>query len=67
MLRLSRRPGETIDIGADVRITVAAIKGGRVSIGVDAPSDVLILRGEVENHETRSACRRTAAPRGEKS
>ncbi len=47
MLILTRRPKQTLTIGADITITVVEIKGSQVRIGVSAPSDVLVLRGEL--------------------
>ncbi len=47
MLVLSRKAGETIHIGEDICITVATVQGNRVRIAVDAPEEVLILRGEL--------------------
>ena len=48
MLVLSRKVGESIKIGDNIEIVVNRISGNRVTIGVDAPKDVRILRGEVE-------------------
>jgi len=48
MLVLSRKVGESIRIGDEIEITVNRISGNRVTIGVSAPRDVRILRGEVE-------------------
>jgi carbon storage regulator len=47
MLVLSRKTGETILIGDDIRITVATIQGTRVRIAIDAPENVAILRSEL--------------------
>lgn len=44
---LTRRCGESIDIGPDVVIRVLAINGKFVKIGIDAPMDVLINRTEL--------------------
>ena len=46
-LVLSRKKQESIDIGDDVRVTVTRIAGGKVSIKVDAPREVRILRTEL--------------------
>lgn len=47
MLVLSRKTGERIVIGDNITITVTRIRGDKVRIGIDAPPDVRILRGEV--------------------
>lgn len=47
MLVLSRRTESTIHIGANVQITVLEIRKGRVKLGIDAPSKVTVLRGEL--------------------
>jgi carbon storage regulator len=47
MLILTRRIGESLKIGADVTVTVMAVKGTQVRIGIDAPKDVAVLREEV--------------------
>lgn len=48
MLVLTRRPNEQIQIG-DHRITVTVldVRGGRVRLGIDAPSTIGIRRREV--------------------
>ena len=52
MLVLSRKAGEEIIIGDQVRIIVNRVSGNRVTIGIQAPSDVHIIRGEL-THFTR--------------
>lgn len=47
MLILTRRPGETIRINDDVSITVLAVKGSQVRIGIDAPKGVMVHREEI--------------------
>lgn len=44
MLVLSRKPGERIAIGENVHIVITRIEGGRVTIGIEAPSEVSIRR-----------------------
>jgi carbon storage regulator CsrA len=48
MLVLSRKSGESIRIGENVTIEVRRIAGNRVTIAVEAPRDVRILRSELE-------------------
>lgn len=47
MLVLTRKVNEDVRIGDGVRVTVTAIRGNRVRIGIDAPADMTVLRGEV--------------------
>lgn len=47
MLVLSRRPGESINIGDDVVVTVLEIHGDTVRVGIDAPRTVRVHRDEV--------------------
>ncbi len=47
MLILTRRVGETLMIGDDVQVTVLAVKGNQVRIGVNAPKDVAVHREEI--------------------
>ena len=49
MLVLSRKENQEIVIGEDVVIRVTKINGNRVSIAIEAPRDIKILRGEIEN------------------
>jgi carbon storage regulator len=46
MLVLSRKDGETIHIGDNVEIKVW-LEQGRIRVGIDAPKDVRIMRGEL--------------------
>lgn len=47
MLILTRKPGEAIVLGNNVRISVLEIGGGLVRLGFDAPPDVSIYREEI--------------------
>ena len=47
MLILSRRPGDSILIGDGIRVVVIASDRRGVRLGIDAPPDVTILRGEI--------------------
>lgn len=50
MLVLARKPDDgqnIIRIGPNITITVVHVKGKQVTVGVDAPKDVRILRGEL--------------------
>jgi len=47
MLILGRREGEAILIEGGIRIVVVSCERGSVRLGIEAPSDVKILRGEI--------------------
>jgi carbon storage regulator len=49
MLVLNRKTGEKIHVGDNITITVLEVQGNRVRIGIDAPTDVAILRAELQN------------------
>ena len=48
MLVLSRKVGQELVIGDNIRITVNRIGGSRVTLGIVAPDDVRIVRSELE-------------------
>jgi carbon storage regulator len=47
MLFLTRRDGEAITIGDRITVTVIAITGNQIKLGIDAPRDVPVHRAEV--------------------
>ncbi len=47
MLILTRRIGESLQIGDHIKVTVLSVRGGQVQIGVEAPADVAVHREEV--------------------
>lgn len=56
MLVVSRRNGESVYLGDDVKITIVEIKGSRIRVGVEASEDTFILRAEkkIESTDERS-------------
>lgn len=60
MLILTRKQGESITIGDDIKVTVLGVFGRQVRLGVDAPIKVVVHREEVylkikeENKKARS-------------
>lgn len=48
MLVLSRKEGDTIHISGGIVITVTSIQGSRVKLGITAPPEVSIVRGELK-------------------
>ncbi len=67
MLLLTRKLGENIRIGDDVKITIVEVKGNHVKLGIDAPPSVKVHREEIyeriqaENRRLREA----QAPNGD--
>jgi carbon storage regulator len=49
MLILTRRIGETVVVGRDVRVTVVGIKGRQVRMVINAPKNVPVHREEIFN------------------
>lgn len=47
MLVLTRKFGEEIVLGGNIRVVVNRISPSRVAIGIIAPDDVNIVRGEL--------------------
>jgi carbon storage regulator CsrA len=46
MLILTRKVGEAVLIGENIRIMVVAARGKQISLGIEAPPDLLVLRTE---------------------
>ena len=47
MLVLSRKQGQKVCIGNGIEVTVVSISGNRIQLGIEAPVDVRVLRGEL--------------------
>jgi len=62
MLVLSRHEGEKIIIGDSIAITVVRVNGDKVRVGIEAPDDVLVLRGELEVHHGGRRVAKQASP-----
>lgn len=66
MLVLSRRPDERIVFpNVGITVQVLRVRGNVVKIGIEAPSDVSILREELEEHQTPQETPKTSSPAGE--
>jgi len=55
MLVLSRKPSEEILIDGQITVKVLRVQGNRVYLGVEAPDDVGIRRGELPADAQRAA------------
>lgn len=67
MLVLSRLPQESLVIGDNVTVTILAVKGNQVRLGIDAPRDVSVHRSEIYDRlkaETHGAAARSFASHG---
>jgi carbon storage regulator len=53
MLVLTRRVGETLLVGNDITVTIVAVRGRQVRIGINAPRDVSVHREEVHKGTRR--------------
>jgi carbon storage regulator len=48
MLVLSRKESQRIRLGESIVVTIVKISGDKVRVGIEAPTDVLVLRDELE-------------------
>jgi carbon storage regulator len=55
MLVLSRKEGEKLVIGDNIVLVVSKICGNRITLGIEAPADVKILRGELKGETEKSS------------
>lgn len=60
MLVLTRKLGENVRIGDEIKITVLEVRSGQVKLGFEAPPEVKIYREEIYN-KIQEDLRRTAA------
>jgi len=47
MLILSRRPGESVHVGDDIKITVLSVKGQQIKLGLEVPEHMPVYREEI--------------------
>ena len=70
MLVLSRKVGEQIVIGDNITVVVNKVVGNRISLGIEAPAHVRIVRGELkgvdsafdDDHEPSDSAPRVSLP-----
>ena len=55
MLVLTRRVGEEIMIGGDIRVTVLEVRGNQIRLGIVAPQSVRVLREEIISRPAKPA------------
>ena len=56
MLCLSRRVGESIVIGDNIKITVISGRDGQIRLGIDAPVELAVDRSEVRAAKLATPC-----------
>jgi carbon storage regulator len=54
VLVLTRKINETIIIGENIRVTIMAIHGRQVRLAIEAPQEVTIVRGELDQRVRRA-------------
>ena len=54
MLVLSRKVGEKLVIDGNITVEVVKIQGNRISLGLVAPPNVKILRGELTKQQAKA-------------
>lgn len=47
MLVISRKAGESLLIGDQIKISIISLGGDKVAVGIDAPKDIRIIREEL--------------------
>ncbi len=62
MLVLSRKESQRIRLGDQIVITIVKISGDKVRVGIEAPSNVLVLRDELETRTPATPAATTAPP-----
>ncbi len=65
MLVISRKPGESLMISDDIRITILSIAGDKVAVGIEAPKSLKVVREELL--ETIQANREATGSRDDNS
>ena len=54
MLVLSRNESQRVRLGKDIVLTIVRVSGDKVRLGIEAPSDLLILREELDSGQNPS-------------
>lgn len=55
MLVLTRKVGESVRIGDDIRLTIVRIRGDQIRFRINTPNDVAVYREEVVHSLTEAA------------
>lgn len=57
MLVLTRKPDQSVVVSDFLKITIVAVKGQQVRIGIEAPACLKVLRGELLDQDVVRAAR----------
>jgi carbon storage regulator len=55
MLVLSRKESQRIQVGDSIVLTIVRVNGDRVRVGIEAPAEVQVRRGELAPHASPPA------------
>ena len=55
MLVLTRKAGQTLVIGENVRVTVLSVKGNTIRLGIEAPKEISVEREELRLKQKSAA------------
>lgn len=47
MLILTRRIGESLTIGDQIKVKIVKLKGNQIVLGIEAPRDISVVRSEL--------------------
>lgn len=62
MLILTRKLGEAITIGDNIRVSVLGVRGRQVRLGIEAPQAIVVHREEIAQKIAQSKTLSTASP-----
>ena len=54
MLVLTRKTNDVVRIGKDIEVRIVRIKGRRIQLGITAPRDVAVVRGEADEAKRKA-------------
>jgi carbon storage regulator len=60
MLVLTRRAGESLFLGNDIKVTMVKVRGGEVRLAIEAPGSVSVVREELRGRSKAGADSRHA-------
>lgn len=64
MLVLSRRANESVMIGEEIEVTIVAVEGDKVRLGIKAPKEIEVHRKEVYERIAKENIQAAQIPQG---